>query len=303
MNAAITSIPRPVLRRNASQVAEAEGVTLNFDAKVTNIDPNTGTVTFNKDGVEYTDTSDLVVIADGLHSVADDLIRALPDGEVDLRVEPLSYVTAMLVPGSHNLSLNHLHFWVNPDNEDSFAIGVPNADGSVAALLISRYSDIDKGAHPFENPTVARERLARDFPQLLELDPTLPDQLPTRDRGNLYYKSVSHFVLGERAVVVGDAGHAAPPWAGYGANTAIHVATYLVNALAENNGDIATTLAEYDTYYGTLSRLMKATIQEHGQFISGAVATNPHGRTSGSFASMLEQASQAVTDRRNLVIN
>jgi 2-polyprenyl-6-methoxyphenol hydroxylase-like FAD-dependent oxidoreductase len=70
--AKLVSIPRPTLRRNMVIAALQQGVTIHFHSHVTNIDPDMGTTTYlQEDGREGTIDADLVVIADGLHSIGD----------------------------------------------------------------------------------------------------------------------------------------------------------------------------------------------------------------------------------------
>jgi 2-polyprenyl-6-methoxyphenol hydroxylase-like FAD-dependent oxidoreductase len=273
VEARTNSIPRPILRQNLATIAEAEGVRLLFDSRVTEVDPNAAVVGFHHGGRPHRERGDLIVLADGIHSVGDDLIRKYHSESVKVVDESRSYVTAMLDPALHDLSSNYLHIWHTPGRE-AFAVGVPNVDGSVAVLLISNFADIAKDDHPFATRSAALQRLRRDFPEMLEIDSGLPERLPNLTRGYFYYKSSPRFTIGERCAIVGDAGCASPPWVGWGVNVALHSATSVV----AHAGDLETGLPRYDAKQRALSLQLQAYVREHGDFLAGRVATHASER-------------------------
>jgi 2-polyprenyl-6-methoxyphenol hydroxylase-like FAD-dependent oxidoreductase len=282
-----TSIPRPVLRQNLVSLAENEGADIEFNKRVLEVDPDRGRLVTADERVH---SADLIVVSDGLHSVSDPLIREMAGAESTKKPERLSYVTATLAGElNHGLSLHHIHFW-HEEGVDSYTIGLPNDDGSISLLFISNFADVEPDAHPFATPDDARRRLARDFPQLLSLDPNLPNQLTTRQRGRFYYKSTNQFVLGDKGVVVGDAGCAAPPWVGWGANSALHGADTLVRFMVACEGDVDAALENYQTHLLALSGLMHNYIKDHGDFLGGRVAKHPEERSTPTLRRLIVQA-------------
>lgn len=269
----LVCIPRPVLRKNMAVLAREAGAQLVFDAAVTRMDADGGVVWYEMKGEKRRLTADLVVTSDGLHSLGDGASLL-----AEKRREPREYVTGTLrADYDHGLSLEHIHFW-HEDGKEAYAIGLPNGDGSVELLLTSAFEGIAPGEHPFATPEAAAERLARDYPQLYELAPQLAGQLPKRRRGRFHYKLVRSFVLGRRGVVVGDAGCAVPPWAGFGANAAMYAAASLVYQLVEYGGDVAAALEVYEAQQLALGGLIMDFVSDQGEFLSGPVAKNPDGR-------------------------
>lgn len=279
--ALLTSIPRPILRQNMVTFAEEKGATLRFRHKAFGIDPDNGELLVeNENGATATLKADLVVVADGLHSLSDTAVEALPNSSLRKRCEQLNYITVLLDrESSRNLSLHHIHFWHELES-NSVAIGLPNKDGTVAVLLISRFDDAPADTSPFSTHELALSRLERDFSQLLELDPNLVNQVTGKKRGQFYYKSITNYVIGKRCVIVGDAGSASPPWAGFGANTAIYSADALVRFLVGLNS-IDQALLGYEQHKLHLASLVLDYAREHGDFLSRKVAKNPEQKPIG----------------------
>lgn len=279
-----TSIPRPLLQRNLAHIAGEAGSSTHYNSQVLDVNPDDASVEITQNGSRDRVSGDLIVVADGLHSIGNKIVEAIPRGSINLRADKLGYVPSIIPSGvRHNLSLHHLHFWHEPDRS-AYTIGVPNYDGSMSLLFVSDFADIAEGAHPFLNHSATRERLAEDYPQLLELDPELVDRLPLAERGRFYYKSSNHFVLGAAGVLVGEAGQGGPPWAGFGANTAMYSAKVLVDLIVANEGDVSAALATYETHLRALSAGMSEFTIEHGDFLSKRVHEHPGERAESSFA-------------------
>lgn len=295
--ALLTCIPRPVLRQNLVDFVEASGISVRFNTKVIGVEPDIGRVTTeDTSGSRQTVVSDLVVIADGIHSLADDLLKHL-GANLNFRTEPLNYITVLLdKEDCTDLSLHHIHFWHQKDR-GAVAIGLPNSDGTVAALLISRFEDVGTDESPFETPEATQARIETDFPELLKLAPDLPEKVLKQYRGRFYYKSISQYVLSSRCVVVGDAGSATPPWAGFGANTAIYSADVLAKFLVSTEGNIDQAIEAYQAHVRALSKLVSDYASEHGQFLSSSVAKNPEQRPVGPVLAELISQASAISDR------
>lgn len=278
-SAMLTSITRPLLRQRLVRFTKGAGVDIEFGGKVVAINSAKAAVTIMSTGGDLKHLSgDLLVVADGLHSLADPFIEAVPGGSLNLMLEPYSYVTVVLSPATcRGLSINHINFWHQLE-QGSVSIGVPNNDGSIAVLMLSKFADVPAGVSPFETLRKSTERLKRDFPQLLALDPSLPERLVGRRRGRFHYKNVTNFVLSGRTAVVGDAGNTVPPWAAFGANTGIYSADALVRFLAGCSGDVAVALAAYQQHELVLARLVSEFVRDQGEFLSGRVTEHPEER-------------------------
>lgn len=288
----LVSIPRPVLRRNLASLAIEAGADLRFRSHVTRVDPDAGLTWFiDEAGREHQLAADLVVVGDGLHSLADSLSGA--SEPCSLSVEPRNYIIAMLgAEYARDLSPHHIHFW-HENNAEAYAIGLPNSDGSVALLFLSNFPDIAADVHPFASPEQAALRLKRDFPQLYARNPALTTQLTARRRGVFYYKQARSYTPGARAVIVGDAGCVVPPWAGFGANGAMYGAAVLVSRLVQNACDLPAGLAAYEQHQRALSGLIMQYVRAQGDFLSGPVQQDPNGR-SDSLKPLIRQAHETA---------
>ena len=280
--AMLMSVPRPVLRQNMVNLVLEHGVDFSFDCKVISINSDEGQIEVKK-GLENTEVinADLVVVADGLHSIADKIITDNLKGSLNIRKEPLNYITVKLDnKACVGQSMHHIHFWHQPEG-NSVAIGLPNADGSIAALLISRYEDVSEAASPFQTTEQALSRLTRDFPQLLKMEPNLVSQVIGKKRGHFYYKSITNYILGKKCVVIGDASSACPPWAGFGANTAIYSADALMRFMVGLYPNIDQALISFEHHKKILAELVLNYANQHGEFLSQKVAQNPEQRPIG----------------------
>lgn len=289
--ATLASIPRTVLRRNMVEATLEQGGNIHFHTHVTRIDPVSGEVVYiDENGTAKRIGADLVVVADGLHSIGDRL-RAELYGEVKgVSVEPRSYISALLKPGEHtDLSLHYIHFWQETVS-DSFTLGLPVRDGSIVLLIDAAFRDIsEKDTHPFPTPEAALERLRCDFPQLLAAAPELYRQLPMRVRSHFSSKVVSSYRIGERAVLVGDAACVFPPWAGIGANSAMYAASSLAYQLvhAEN---IDNALAIYEMQQRFLAPQMVDLAKGLGKIFNSSITNKPSLSNDSGLALMIRDA-------------
>jgi 2-polyprenyl-6-methoxyphenol hydroxylase-like FAD-dependent oxidoreductase len=166
----LLSIPRPVLRKNMVSVASKSKVKLMFETEAIDYNPDTGEVTV-KNGVDRKGVSgDLIVIADGLWSVADKQVKKMQRGLFHMKIDPLKYITVKLdEKAARDLNLNFIHFWHNI-NKSSVVIGLPNKDKTISALLISKYTGIASNRSPFPNKTESIKKFDELFPEFIKLD-------------------------------------------------------------------------------------------------------------------------------------
>jgi 2-polyprenyl-6-methoxyphenol hydroxylase-like FAD-dependent oxidoreductase len=290
-DAELVSIPRPVLRQNLVALAEESGVSVMFNTCVTGADSDLVEVTYaDENGYIGRKRADLVVFSDGLHSLAHNLQGPKSTDFVKVWSESRSSFTAIIPAGKGgNLSLRHIHFWHEPDGE-GFTVGIPNGDGSIALLVASRFPDVDEEIHPFVTAKTARARLKRDFPRIFEQAPYLAEQLPNRRRGWFYYKLVNQYQVGRRGIIVGDAGCVVPPWAGYGANTAMYAAASLAYQIGRSPYDLQAALDIYSCQQRQVARSLMAFAHDQGDFLSSEVSHDPSGRSEAALGPMVQAA-------------
>jgi len=286
-DAAYVSIPRQQLRQNLVILAERAGARLIFDARTVSADCDKGEVAYI-DGAHRTHQvlGDLIVFGDGLHSLANDKLHEF----ITIQPEAKAYFTGLIpAVASNGLSLKHIHFWHEPDGE-SYTVGIPNADGTVALLIASQFADIASDAHPFQTPEEAQKRLQHDFPSLYKQAPFLARQLPKHRRGKFWYKSTDRYQVGRKGIIVGDAACVVPPWAGYGANSAIYGAASLVFHLATRPDSTRDALRIYERQQIAMSQSLMEFVKDQGDFLCSEVAYNPSGRSEDALGCMIEQA-------------
>jgi 2-polyprenyl-6-methoxyphenol hydroxylase-like FAD-dependent oxidoreductase len=274
--ASLVSIARPVLRQNMVNVAIAEGAKILFHAKVTDVDPDNAIVWYTDPSLKaHKICADLVVMGDGLHTMSDKLPVKDRLADYYLKPESRSCISGIIYPeNNHNLSLNHIHFW-HALAAEACAIGVPNADGTIAVLLISSYDDIGQEEHPFATPDLAKARMLRDFPDVLNYNPQMIHFLPERRRYRFHYKAASSYRVGARAILVGDAGCVVPPWAGFGANSAMFSAASLVYHLVKRQDSLECALQHYNAQQTVLARNTLDYVKKLGDFLNGPVTQEP----------------------------
>lgn len=295
-DADLVSVPRPILRQNMATLAEAAGVQLRFHTSVSRIDADKGAVTYtDQAGEDHLLSADLVVACDGMHGLSDTLLadRGVPPAYCS--AEPRTTITALMGVKDHDLSLHHIHFWHAPAT-DSYSIAIPNADGTMGILLATPYDEASGAPHPYASSDNTKQRLKTDFPELYELDPKLADVLPLQPRPRFPYKVVSDFILGQRGVIVGDAGYVFPPWAGFGANNAMYSAASLAWLLAAHRTNLSKAMSIYNAQQKVLARLIMHEVSVQSEFFNGHVIDNPEARSDSQCLGPLIRQAYARSD-------
>ena len=289
--AKLVSIPRPILRQNMVSKTIEQGSQILFHSHVTHLDPEQGVVRYMTGHGEKREIgADLVVIADGLHSLGDGLRARLYGEELGVTVEERSYLAAVLQPGDyHDLNQHYIHFWQESVSE-SFTLGLPTLHGQMGLLLSSTFHDLDdRNTHPFPNVEAARNRLSREFPELFDAIPCVAKLLPRYVRAHFSSKLVTSYQIGDRAVLVGDAACVFPPWAGIGANSAMYAAASLVYQLV-TTGTVGEALSIYETQQRFLSPTMVSLAQGLGELFNSRVTEKPQASNDSGLALLIRDA-------------
>ncbi|HSX43218.1 MAG TPA: NAD(P)/FAD-dependent oxidoreductase [Candidatus Saccharimonadales bacterium] len=289
----LVSIPRPVLRQNLCMLAEEAGAQICFRSAVTTTDTEAGLVFYTDEkGQTCSIEADLIVFGDGLHSMANDLLRANDPDAVAMWPEHRDYITGT-VPAelARGYSKGHVHFW-HEQTPDTFTVGIPNHDGSLDLLIASPFADLPAGVHPFEQSAEARRRLQRDFPRLYTEFPHLAEQLPSKYRGSFCYKAVRRYRVGSRGVLVGDASLVFPPWAGYGANKAMYTAASLAYALTSAQGVVDIALEAFQNHQQRMAAGLIEFGEKQGDFLAGSVKSNPAARSQPGLALLIKSLNE-----------
>lgn len=239
----IWSVHRGRLNRALIDAAEAEGVQVEFDAQIRDIDLDAGHFTLEDQAGGRLERFDRLIGADGAGSaVRQAMVTA---GSVNARTESLGhhYKELEIAPaddGGFRLDGNSLHIW---PRGGFMCIALPNTERTFTVTLFLPASG-DTGFDRIRSPQDARAFFHAQFPDALaliadfELDWT---QNPESPLSTLYLDRWHHR---DRAVLLGDAAHAMVPFHGQGMNCAFEDCLALLEAV-EAEADWETAIARY----------------------------------------------------------
>ena len=186
-------------------------------------------------------TFDLVIGADGLHSV----VRELAFGDHQDPVRDLGlYVSIFGIPDRYGLDHEGLLYSVPGRTAAIFS--APGTDGVVAQFFFTA-PDGKAIEYDYHDTTQQQKILAGAFEGVGWHVPDLLGQMPAAT--DFYFDSVSQVQLDRwssgRVALIGDAGYAAGP-GGNGTGTAVVAAYVLAGELAAARGDYRAAFARYE---------------------------------------------------------
>ena len=129
---------------------------------------------------------------------------------------------------------NALHIW--PRGEDML-IALPNLDGSFTVTLFLPYSDSDYCFDNLTTPEMVTEYFTKEFPDVLELIPNLPEEFFQNPTGPLGTIKCSPWHTYGKTLVIGDAAHAIVPFYGQGMNASFEDVTVFDDILDTHEGE------------------------------------------------------------------
>jgi len=212
-NQAIYSVPRKELNCMLMDLAEENGVKINFSNKCIDIDfENTELKFKNSERKKF----DFVFGADGAGSIVRKKMNLFSDLNVYTNIIDCGYKELTIPPsnkGAWIIDSDALHIW---PRESYMVMALPNQDGSFTITLFFPL----KGKNSFENLKTnsdVNDFFSTKFPDLFPLIPNLSDQYfknPVSSLGIIRCDSwkVNNFML------IGDSCHATVPFYGQGMN-------------------------------------------------------------------------------------
>ncbi|NQW29858.1 MAG: FAD-dependent monooxygenase [Ignavibacteria bacterium] len=243
---AINSVSRGDLNMMLMTMAEANGVTIHFNARCQSIDVDSATAVFGEEPNNLqTAQSDILIGADGAYSaVRDALLRTdrfdysqsyLDHGYKELHIPPTP-------DGGFQLDKNALHIW---PRHSFMMIALPNLDGSFTVTLFLAH----KGPVSFEHLTTENavtEFFATHFADAVPLMPTLLQDFFSNPESSLVTVKCSPWTRNSNIVLIGDAAHALVPFYGQGMNCGFEDCRVLIDCLDYTNDNWERALQLYE---------------------------------------------------------
>ncbi|KAI2658057.1 Kynurenine 3-monooxygenase [Labeo rohita] len=226
----ILSVDRANLNKELLTAADAyPNTTLNFNHKLQDWSPKTGTMTFiGPDGQKEEMRADLIVGCDGAFSaVRKQFLRQsrfnysqtyIPHGYMELTMPPKD--------GDFTMEPNYLHIW--PRNT-FMMIALPNLDRTFTCTLFMPFEEFDK--------IRTGEEVIRFFQKYF------PDSVPLI--GAMVSVKCTPYHLFDKCVLMGDAAHAVVPFYGQGMNAGFEDCLVFDEIMDLLNENLAAVLKEY----------------------------------------------------------
>ena len=145
--------------------------------------------------------------------------------------------------GEFLLERRALHIW---PRGTYMLIALPNIDGSFTCTFFFPF----EGQLSFEsldNKNKVHEFFRQQFPDAVELMPTLLDDSMSNPIGSMVTIKCTPWYVTNKVVLLGDAAHAIVPFFGQGMNCAFEDCTYLDECVARHGSDWENVFREYET--------------------------------------------------------
>lgn len=238
----INSIGRGELNAVLLDSAEAAGVTVHFDHRLTAFDVDTRAMTFAGPMGSVDVAADAVIGADGSFSMVRRALQSRAGFDYSQEYLSHSYKELAIPPvdGDYAMDPEALHIW---PRGASMMIALPNLDKSFTATLFWPR----KGPGSFEDidtPEKARRYFDDNYPDASELMPDLEEDYRLNRIGSLLTVRCSPWNSGSVALI-GDSAHAICPFYGQGANAGFEDCVELIEQLELHAGNWEPALDAY----------------------------------------------------------
>jgi len=233
---AINSVSRAGLNILLLNAAEAEGVTIHFDSRCSDVDLETRTMTLVDDrtGESRTVRVERLIAADGANSALRNAMEGSPGFESTTEWLDHGYKELEIPPGPNGEFLmepNALHIW---PRHEFMMIALPNPNATFTCTLFAPF----EGDGGFDSLTSDDDVLAyfrEHFADALPLMPTLLEDWRSNPTSRLGTVFCGPWHVGDWAMLIGDAAHAIVPFYGQGMNCCFEDCFVLDQLLAESD--------------------------------------------------------------------
>jgi len=247
-NQAINSVSRGELNKVLLEQAAAHGVECTFEHKCVDVDPATGTATFEdvNTGQQRLIEADVTFGADGAFSAIRDAVMK--------RTDRFNYSQSFLehgykelhIPataaGAFALEKHALHIW---PRRSFMMIALPNLDGSFTCTLFFAHEG-SPSFRDLDSRSAVEQFFNEQFPDAVPLMPTLLDDFETNPESSLVTVRCDPWVSASRRVaLIGDSAHAICPFYGQGMNAGFEDCRVLMECLDAHNHNLVLALETY----------------------------------------------------------
>ena len=245
---AINSVSRSRLNLILLNAAAASpGVTLHFDHRCTNLNPDVPELEFHHEvrDEKLTVRPDVVIATDGAYSAIRSAMQKMERFDYSQAYLEHGYKELHIPPkgdGSWAMEPNALHIW---PRGGFMMIALPNQDCSFTCTCFWPREGAN-GFASLSTPAEIRSYFERVFPDAFALMPTLVEDFQANPVGAMVTVKCYPWRQGGRVVLVGDAVHAIVPFYGQGANCAFEDCVALVDCMEASKGDLSKAFGEYE---------------------------------------------------------
>lgn len=230
----IWSVHRGQLNQTLLNAAEAHGVTIHFDRRLSKADFDAGELHFlDSQDQPHAHDFELAIGCDGAGSALRQAMQSVTDLGVREQALGHGYLELSIPPdaaGNFRMDSKALHIW---PRGGFMMIALPNPDGSFTCTLFLA-NDGDPGFKQLQDAATMRAFLEREFPDAVALMPDLDRELSEHPVGFLGTLYVDNWTMHDKAVLLGDAAHAIVPFHGQGMNAAFEDTVALDRLLADS---------------------------------------------------------------------
>lgn len=242
----INSVSRAELNKRLMTLAERSAgkdskIKFHFNERCAGINFETGEIHFHNERTgENTTVKERVIATDGAASAVRMEMLKLPRFNFSQVYENYGYKELCIPPGEggeFKMYKNALHIW---PRGSYMLIALPNMDGSFTCTLFLAYDEELGGENSFEHLSSDEKITAffkKNFPDALELMPTLIDDFHRNPTGTLITIKCYPWAVKDKSVLLGDSAHAIVPFFGQGMNAAFEDCTYLNECIEKYPGD------------------------------------------------------------------
>jgi len=231
----INSVSRSALNIVLMNKAESLGVDFHFEHRITRVDLEKTTLTFERGHGVIDKKFDLIIGADGAFSAVRGALQVTDRFDYSQDYIDHGYKELHIPPGragSFQIEKNALHIW---PRESFMMIALPNPDGSFTCTLF----------FPFEgNPSFSQLKTDAEvsmffdstFPDATSLMPTLLEDYNANPTSSLVTVRCYPWVK-NNTLLIGDAAHAIVPFFGQGMNAGFEDCRVLNDLLNQHDDD------------------------------------------------------------------